>query len=74
LGFLGCAHTGLQANSWDKKNSRFSFDLIYGFKGQKTTDWCKTLEKALSFSPRHLSRYRLTYEPGTAFFEGGSYL
>ncbi len=45
---------------------RRSIDLIYAIPGQSLEEWIEDLRTALSFSPRHLSCYALTYEPGTA--------
>jgi putative oxygen-independent coproporphyrinogen III oxidase len=42
-----------------------SLDLINGLPGQTLEDWTKTLERALSFHPEHLSCYQLTYEAET---------
>lgn len=44
----------------------FSLDLIYGMPQSKLIDWQYNLERALSFSPPHLSSYALTVEPKTA--------
>ncbi|RMG78762.1 MAG: radical SAM family heme chaperone HemW, partial [Bacteroidetes bacterium] len=43
----------------------FSIDLIYGVPGLSDTKWIKTIEKALKFSPSHISAYMLTVEPKT---------
>jgi oxygen-independent coproporphyrinogen-3 oxidase len=45
----------------------FSLDLISGLPQQTLSQWEATLEKALTFSPPHLSCYDLIIEPGTAF-------
>jgi oxygen-independent coproporphyrinogen-3 oxidase len=37
---------------------------MYGLPGQSLDAWLKTLEKALSFSPEHLSCYQLTIAAG----------
>lgn len=42
-----------------------SIDLIYGLPGQTLDSWTQTVEKAIALSPRHVSAYWLTYEPGT---------
>jgi oxygen-independent coproporphyrinogen-3 oxidase len=39
-------------------------DLMYGLPGQSLDAWLKTLEKALSFAPEHLSCYQLTVVAG----------
>jgi oxygen-independent coproporphyrinogen-3 oxidase len=45
--------------------ANFSMDLIYGVPNQDITSWRTTLERALKFSPNHVSAYGLTYEPDT---------
>ncbi len=42
-------------------------DLIYGLKDQTPAQWIQTMEKALSFSPEHISCYQLTIEGKTVF-------
>ncbi|MGD0174330.1 MAG: radical SAM family heme chaperone HemW [Anaerolineales bacterium] len=42
-----------------------SLDLIYGLPGQTVPLWERTLDRALSLSPNHLSLYALTLERGT---------
>ena len=42
-----------------------SIDLIFGLPGQATTSWRRTLEKATTLGPDHLSLYALTLEAGT---------
>ena len=42
-------------------------DLIYGLKGQSLEGWVKTLERAVSFEPKHISCYQLTIEGKTVF-------
>jgi oxygen-independent coproporphyrinogen-3 oxidase len=42
-----------------------AIDLIYGVPGQTKRSWLATLEKALSFGPKHLSCYQLTTEGET---------
>ena len=72
LSFLGRRHTVLQAEqaienlkSYGVEN--ISIDLIYGFEGQQINEWMKTLRRALSFRPEHLSCYQLTVEKKTHF-------
>ncbi len=45
----------------------FGIDLMYGLPGQSIEAWLKTVERALSFQPDHLSCYQLTVEGQTAF-------
>ena len=44
-------------------------DLIYGIPGQEVSEWRKTLERAVSLSPKHISAYELTVEEGTLLHE-----
>jgi oxygen-independent coproporphyrinogen-3 oxidase len=44
-----------------------SMDILYGFEGQSTGDVIRTLRKAVSFQPEHLSCYQLTVEKKTLF-------
>lgn len=44
---------------------RLNLDLIYGGAGESVDDWRQTLEAILDLSPRHVSAYALTVEPGT---------
>jgi oxygen-independent coproporphyrinogen III oxidase len=45
----------------------FNFDLIYGIPGQTLKSWGYSLQRALEFSPPHLSLYSLTIEEDTPF-------
>ncbi len=75
LVFLKRRHTAGQAMDALKqiklKSSAFdlSLDLIYGLPGQTEKKWKKSLEKALSYTPEHVSCYQLTYEEGTPLFD-----
>ena len=60
LYFLGRRHSAKEALAAidDARKAGFQnigLDLIYGVAGQDTRLWIKTLEKALSFAPEHLS-------------------
>jgi oxygen-independent coproporphyrinogen-3 oxidase len=46
-----------------------SVDLMYGIPGQAREGWLKTLERALTFHPAHLSCYQLTVAEGTELGE-----
>jgi oxygen-independent coproporphyrinogen-3 oxidase len=46
---------------------RYSFDLIYGVPRQTAAELKLSLRRLLSFSPRHVSAYCLTREPGTPY-------
>ena len=45
-----------------------SLDLMFGLPGQTIDQWKRTLEKAISLQPNHISTYCLTYEEDTEFF------
>ena len=70
LSFLGRLHDAKEAvsslaSAFDAGFSRVGMDLIYGLPGQTRDLWEKDLEKAVSFTPDHLSCYMLTIEPNT---------
>jgi putative oxygen-independent coproporphyrinogen III oxidase len=70
LQFLGRIHTTADAeaaiiNSRKAGFDNLGLDLIFGLPGQSIEDWQRDLEKAVGFSPEHLSCYTLTYEKGT---------
>lgn len=46
---------------------RFNLDLMYGLPGQDLGQALEDIERALGFSPSHLSCYQLTLEPHTPF-------
>jgi oxygen-independent coproporphyrinogen-3 oxidase len=69
LRFLGRRHTARQTEAAVKLIRATGFtnlglDLMYGLPGQTLDTWLKTLEKALSFAPEHLSCYQLTVVAG----------
>lgn len=43
----------------------WNLDLIYGIPGQSEASWSRTLERALSLGPSHVSCYALGIEAGT---------
>ncbi len=70
LRFLGRIHSAKAAENSIALARRAGFenigiDLIYGLPGQGRDAWREDLERALAFSPEHLSCYMLTFEPGT---------
>jgi oxygen-independent coproporphyrinogen-3 oxidase len=74
LRFLGRRHTARQAEAAIEMIRAAGFanlglDLIYGLPGQTEGTWFRTLKKAVSFRPEHLSCYQLTLEPGTPLGE-----
>lgn len=76
LKFLGRQHSAVEAINVIKTAGKifenYSFDLIYARPGQKSSDWQKELQTAISLSANHLSLYQLTIEKGTKFY--GQYL
>lgn len=70
LSFLGRRHTSDEAlaaidHAQAAGFENVGFDLIYNLPGQTITSWKKTLNRALSYCPAHLSCYELTVEEGT---------
>jgi oxygen-independent coproporphyrinogen-3 oxidase len=70
--FLGRRHSGRQAEEAarlvaEAGFAEFGIDLIYGLPGQTSRSWRKTLHRALSYGPAHLSCYQLTVEGDTRF-------
>jgi oxygen-independent coproporphyrinogen-3 oxidase len=47
----------------------FSFDLIFAAPGSTLESWTADLDAALTFEPRHISTYGLTYEKGTPIWK-----
>ena len=72
LAFLGRAHD-VSGAEWAvavlqrAELMSWSLDLIFGFAGQTLDSWRRTLDRALSFEPPHLSGYALMIDPGSAF-------
>ncbi len=67
LKFLGRSHDSKEAEKAlrDVQNTGFcniGLDLIYSVPEQSISDWTKTLRKAVSLTPQHLSCYELTIE------------
>lgn len=70
LRFLGRIHSAAEGAEALRQARQAGFenigiDLIYGLPGQQPAQWARDLERAVSFSPEHLSCYMLTVEPGT---------
>ncbi|MDY6832367.1 MAG: radical SAM family heme chaperone HemW [Thermodesulfobacteriota bacterium] len=70
LAFLGRVHSARQAEAALEAARRCGFDnigadIIYALPGQTRRDLEEDLDRALSFSPGHISCYMLTCEPGT---------
>jgi len=49
--------------------SNVSIDLMYGIPGQTIEGWLKTLERAVTFHPGHVSCYQLTVVEETKLWE-----
>ena len=49
-----------------------NFDFIYNVLGQKPSDFCNDLQKALLLRPDHVSAYALTIEEGTPLATRGT--
>jgi oxygen-independent coproporphyrinogen-3 oxidase len=74
LKFLGRRHTAREATAAIDHARKAGFknigiDLIYGVFGQDIKRWAKTLQKALSFAPEHLSCYQLSLDKQTSLFK-----
>jgi len=74
LDFLGRIHSSEEAEqavyfARDAGFENIGIDLIYGIPGQTLARWKKTLEKAVSLRPEHISTYELTVEEGTMLYE-----
>jgi oxygen-independent coproporphyrinogen-3 oxidase len=70
LQLLGRSHTSQDAVDAVRVARKAGFDdlsidLIYGIPGQSMEQWERTLSKALSLSPEHISSYELTPENDT---------
>ena len=68
---IGRVHDAAQARAAVQEASetfeRFNIDLMYALPGQTLQQLHSDLERALAFSPPHLSVYHLTIEPNTRF-------
>lgn len=74
LRFLKRRHTAGQAFEALHKLGGSGFakvglDLMYGLPGQTEEGWMRSLEKAVSFCPEHLSCYELTIHEHTPFWD-----
>ncbi len=70
LALLGRVHTGKEAEhaldlAREAGFENIGIDLIYGLPGQNIDSWKKTLERAVSLGPEHISTYELTVEKET---------
>jgi len=68
---IGRVHDAAQARAAVREASetfeRFNIDLMYALPGQTLAQLHGDLDRALAFSPPHLSVYHLTIEPNTRF-------
>ncbi len=71
LGRLHSVHDAEKAIclSRDTGFENIGIDLIYGIPGQDINKWHKTLNKAVSLKPKHISAYELTVVSGTLLHE-----
>lgn len=74
LAFLGRIHSGGEAEAAVNMAGNAGFDninidLIFGFPGHNMSSWRKTLEKAVSLKPQHISFYSLQIEEGTRLYD-----
>jgi oxygen-independent coproporphyrinogen III oxidase len=74
LHFLGRRHTAKEAISAIDYARAAGFDnagidLIYGINNQDIKIWKKTLQKAVSFSPEHISCYQLSLDKNTPLYK-----
>jgi oxygen-independent coproporphyrinogen-3 oxidase len=82
LDFLSRRHSAKQAISAIETSRRAGFeniglDLIYGVPGQDINSWLTTLNKAVAFSPEHVSCYQLTLAAKTPLeirYQAGKFL
>jgi len=70
LELLGRLHSAEEAEQTVRQARRAGFenisvDLIHAIPGQTPSDWKRTLEKAVSLSPDHLSAYTLSWSYST---------
>lgn len=73
LAFLGRIHNDREAQEAVRLARGAGFgnigiDLIYGIPGQDMGSWKKTIERAVSLRPDHISTYELTVEEGTELY------
>ncbi len=69
---LGRAHSGADARAAiaacrEGGITNLDLDLMFGLPGQTLASWQADLAEAVSHTPKHLSLYNLTVEPGTPF-------
>lgn len=72
LQFLGRIHSADEvetavAAAREAGFDNINLDLIYGLPDQPLATWRRTLQRAVSLGPEHISLYSLTIEDGTPF-------
>jgi putative oxygen-independent coproporphyrinogen III oxidase len=73
LKFLGRRHSASNAlvsmeAAREAGFSNIGIDLIYGVQHQNIKSWKKTLQKAITLKPEHISCYQLSLEPKTRLY------
>jgi putative oxygen-independent coproporphyrinogen III oxidase len=73
LKFLGRRHSASDAlasmeAAREAGFSNIGLDLIYGVQHQNIKSWKKTLQKAITLKPEHISCYQLSLEPKTRLY------
>ncbi len=74
LRFLGRRHSAKEAVASVEaaRKARFNnlgIDLIYGIHGLGMKSWAETLQKAVSFTPEHISCYQLSLDDKTPLYK-----
>ena len=74
LKLLGRIHDAAEAERTIRMAREHGFgniniDLMFGFPGQTMDTWKRTLDKAMSLQPEHISFYSLQIEEGTPFYD-----
>jgi oxygen-independent coproporphyrinogen-3 oxidase len=74
LKFLGRRHSASNAlesmeNAREAGFSNIGLDLIYGVHYQDLKSWDKTLQKAITLKPEHISCYQLSLAPKTPLYQ-----
>ena len=58
-----CAAVEIAMRNFDNVN----LDIMYGLPGQSIAEASQDIERAIGYSPQHISAYHLTLEPNTVF-------
>ncbi len=69
LSFLGRVHSKKEIEraiaTLKEEFENISLDLMYGIPGQDLEKWEDTLTKAITFKPKHISMYAISFDEGT---------